>query len=95
VNVVWRPAARDDRQQIFEYLFDRNPEAAREIETRLILAADSLTTFPHRGRPGKVAGTRELLTVWPYVLVYEVDDAVGLVRILRIWHGAQNRSEDH
>jgi toxin ParE1/3/4 len=91
VNVVWRPAARDDRRQIFEYLFDRNPEAAREIETRLILAADSLATFPHRGRPGRAAGTRELLTAWPYALVYEVDDAAGLVRILRVWHGAQKR----
>jgi toxin ParE1/3/4 len=91
VNVVWRPTARDDRHHIFEFLFDRNPEAAREVETRLILAADSLATFPNRGRPGRVAGTRELLTVWPYALVYEVDAAAGLVRILRVWHGAQNR----
>jgi toxin ParE1/3/4 len=91
VNVVWRPAARDDRHQIFEYLLHRNPEAARQVESRLILAADNLTTFPHRGRLGRAAGTRELLTVWPYVLVYEVDDTAGLVRILRVWHGAQNR----
>ena len=91
MKVVWRPAARDDRRQIFEFLFEHNPEAARQVETRLILAADSLTTFPHRGRPGRAGGTRELLTVSPYVLVYEVDDAAGLVRILRVWHGAQNR----
>ena len=91
MKVVWRPAARDDRRQIFQYLFDRNPGAAREIETRLILAADSLVAFPHRGRPGRAAGTRELLTISPYVLVYEVDGAAELVRILRVWHGAQNR----
>ena len=31
------------------------------------------------------------MIVRPYLLIYEVDDAAGLVRILRVWHGAQNR----
>jgi toxin ParE1/3/4 len=91
VRVEWQPAALADRAGIVAYLEARNPIVAIELLQSLILAADSLTTFPHRGRLGKAAGTRELLTVWPYVLVYEIDDAGGLVRILRVWHGAQNR----
>jgi plasmid stabilization system protein ParE len=27
----------------------------------------------------------------PYLLIYEVDPAAEVVRILRIWHGAQER----
>jgi toxin ParE1/3/4 len=73
------------------YLEVRNPLVAIELLQSLILGADSRATFPHRGRRGRVSGTRELVTVPPYVLIYDVDDAAGLVRILRVWHGAQNR----
>jgi plasmid stabilization system protein ParE len=56
----------------------------------LISLGDTLAAFPRRGRDGKIRGTRELLATWPYILVYEVDDA-GDVQILRIWHKAQDR----
>jgi len=55
---------------------------------RIVAAADSLSTMPERGRPA-VDGHRELTIVWPYVLVYEIAD--GGIRILRVWHGAQQR----
>jgi toxin ParE1/3/4 len=44
--------------------------------------------FPHRGRPGKKEGTRELvLSPLPYLVVYGISgDAVHIVRVL---HGAQ------
>jgi plasmid stabilization system protein ParE len=47
--------------------------------------------FPHRGRPGEAAGTRELIALSPYLLIYEFDEAAGLVRILSVWHGARDR----
>lgn len=47
-----------------------------------------LLIFPESGRPGRIAGTRELIiTSTPYVAVYVVAEAT--VRILRILHGAQ------
>lgn len=51
-------------------------------------APESLLTFPHRGRPGKKSGTRELvLAPLPWIVVYAVRaDALYVVRIL---HGAQ------
>ena len=91
MRVEWLAAALDDRTAIFEYLLSRNPHAAAAISEALALAGDSLATFPYRGRPGLARGTRELATVLPYLLVYEVDPAADAVRILRIWHGAQNR----
>jgi plasmid stabilization system protein ParE len=45
--------------------------------------------MPERGRPGLVIGTREITTVWPYVIVYRV--TAMDVEIIRIWHGAQER----
>ena len=89
--VEWLQTALDDRTAIFEYLLDRNPHAAAAIAETLAIAGDSLAMFPYRGRPGLVAGTRELLALPPYILVYETDPAAQTVRILRIWHGAQER----
>jgi plasmid stabilization system protein ParE len=64
--------------------------AARQIGQELLLAGDSLSFFPKRGRKGTSPGTRELTTIFPYLIVYELD-ANGDVAILRIWHGAQRR----
>ncbi len=71
------------------YLGELNPAAALRLEEALILAADSLATFPYRGRPGLVQGTRELAAIPPYLVIYEVHEE--LVLILRIWHAAQDR----
>ena len=91
MKVEWRPSALDDRDAIIEYLEPLNPHAAVNLLQALILAGDSLTLFPHRGRPGLATGTRELVAVWPYLIVYEIDDEADTVSILRIWHGAQDR----
>ncbi len=91
MRVVWRAGARDDRRRIFSYLAERNPAAAARLIEALILVADSLASFPERGRPGRAPGTRELAAVYPYLLVYEIDQAASMVRILRVWHGAQDR----
>jgi plasmid stabilization system protein ParE len=56
----------------------------------LIAACDHLEYFPERGRPGLRRGTRELTTVWPYVIVYRYR-AGGDIEILTIWHGARER----
>ncbi len=91
MRVEWLRTALDDRDAIIAYLEPLNPHAAINLLQALILAGDGLTLFPYRGRVGLAAGTRELVAVRPYILVYEIDPAAELVRILRIWHGAQDR----
>lgn len=89
MRVVWGTVADRDRAAITEFLAERNRQAAADVIERLTLAVDGLATFPNRGRPGLVAGTRELVSVWPYVVVYRVHG--DTVRVLRVWHGAQSR----
>lgn len=91
MRVVWRPAARDDRRRITAWLADRNLAAAVRVTRALLAAADSLASLPGKGRPGWIAGTRELSAVPPYIIVYEVDEGAGTVRILRVWHTSQDR----
>ena len=91
MNVVWRASANADLVRIIRHVAEENPIAARQVARELLLAGDSLTLFPYRGRSGRVEGTRELVVMRPYIIVYEVDDAA--VIILRVWHGAQSRDD--
>ncbi len=89
--VVWRAKALADVGRIVRYIAADNPVAAKRVGRELLLAADSLMMFPRRGRPGRLAGTRELVVTPPYLIVYGVS-GVDLVTILRVWHAAQDRS---
>lgn len=91
MRVLWARAARDDRRRIAAWLTERNPAAAVRIARALVAAADGLATRPEKGRPGRAPDTRELSAVPPYIIVYEVDRAAGIVQILRVWHTAQDR----
>ncbi len=89
MSVIWSDEAIQDIEHVVAYLAPLNQLAARTLARDLFIAGDSLATFPHRRRPGRAEGTRELVAVWPYIIVYQTDGAT--VTILRPWHGAQER----
>ena len=87
--VTWAEAAIDDLQAHAAYIAQFNSYAASRIVRQVFVACNSLATFPKRGK-ARPDGYRELAVVPPYVLVYEVSGED--VRILRVWHGAQDRA---
>ncbi len=90
MEVVWSPQAIDDVRRINNFIAAENPVAAARIARELLIAGDSLALFPRRGRPSRLTGRRELVAVYPYVIVYRILEN-ETVDILRIWHGAQDR----
>lgn len=88
MELRWTEAAAADLDSIAEYLFAHAPDRAAGLLNTLYDAPESLLTFPKRGRPGKMRGTRELVVAsLPWIVVYTVgDEAIHIVRIL---HGAQ------
>jgi plasmid stabilization system protein ParE len=88
--VIWRAKALADVARIVRHIAKDNPIAAKRVGRELLLAGDSLVMFPRRGRPGRNAGTRELVILPPYIVVYRLAGN-NAVTILRIWHGAQER----
>ncbi len=88
--VAFTRRALRDLAKIQAYIAQDNPNAASRMAVELVAACDRLEYFPERGRTGLRRGTRELTTVWPYVIVYKVDNRRA-VEILSIWHGRQNR----
>jgi plasmid stabilization system protein ParE len=74
---------------IWNYLEERNPQAAVSMDQLFSTAADRLADFPEQGRIGIVTGTRELFPHENYRLVYELEADVvwilALVHTSRLW----------
>ncbi|MGA9559199.1 MAG: type II toxin-antitoxin system RelE/ParE family toxin [Terriglobales bacterium] len=87
IEVRWSTLAVEDLERIFQRIAEDNPSAARETMKSIYSGCEALKSFPHRGRPGRMRGRRELIFP-PYIAVYQVKGpAVG---ISRIYHGAQD-----
>ncbi|OHV86880.1 type II toxin-antitoxin system RelE/ParE family toxin [Mesorhizobium sp. ORS 3428] len=93
MKIVWSAFALSDRDGIFTHIEAENPAAAILIDERIVAATGRLRDFPESGRPGRLAGTRELVIVGtPYVAAYQL--AGNAIRILRVLHGAQRWPDD-
>lgn len=94
MKVFWVSAAEQDRVEIFDFIAEENPIAAIDMDERFTEAAIRLATHPELGKPGLIAGTRELIPNESYRLVYEVQqDAVwilALVHTARLWPPRQS-----
>ena len=88
-RLIFTRRALDDLDDIKSQIAQDRPMAAERFIERLADACAAPCVFPERGRAGRRRGTRELTTVWPYVIVYRVGPQA--VTIERIIHGARLR----
>ena len=92
MNVVIRKAAYTDLERIFAWIAKDNPTAAHAVANRIFDAIDRLAEFPHMGRAGTVAGTREwIVHGLPYIIVYTLDAQQDELAVIAVFHGAQDR----
>ena len=87
MKLVWTRLAAADRREIREYIAQDNPAAALALDELFSEKAGRLVDHSGLGRPGRVAGTRELVAHQNYILVYDV--AGDLLRVLRVLHAAK------
>jgi len=88
MRIVWTAAGLRDLAAIREFIAFDNPAAADRQVQRILTSVDSLSRFPHLGRPGRRPGTRELAVGGPsYLIAYRVRQ--GELEITRILHGRQ------
>ncbi len=90
--VVWTQGAREDLQNIFEYIAEDQVSAAHSVTERIVNAAEHLTSFPLLGRSLGPVALRELVVrSLPYVIRYSVEGEYIL--ITRVRHGALDDRE--
>jgi toxin ParE1/3/4 len=83
--VQWLDEAFADLDRIFDYILERNPEAALTVYEAIRHQVGILADHPQLGRTGRVRGTRELvITGLPYIAAYYIKEQD--VRILTILH---------
>jgi toxin ParE1/3/4 len=88
VKIVWLRAAERNLEEQLEYIAERNPEAATTVADKIATSIGRLADHPHSGRPGRVAGTRELVVPSTrYIVVYRV--TANEISIYRVLHSAQ------
>jgi addiction module RelE/StbE family toxin len=85
MRVKWTRKALDNLDKAVEYIAADKPTAASNVARKILTAATKLADQPGMGRPGRVAGTRELIiTGLPYILPYVEKE--GTIFILRVMH---------
>ncbi len=83
LTLVWRNSARDDAEQIFTYIAERDRPAALRLLDAMEACAERLPEHPYLYRPGRVAGTREAVVHPNYILIYRVTaDSVEIVNVV-------------
>jgi addiction module RelE/StbE family toxin len=90
METSWRWRVLEDLEAARRHIAAVNPRAARRVVMTILAAVSRLPATPEIGRPGRVAGTRELvISRTPYVVAYSVvnDEIV----ILDVLNGAQER----
>ncbi len=84
MRVRWSLAANQHLADIVDFIAFENPHAALRLDDLLRRAVGRLADFPQSGRPGLIAGTRELLPHRSDRIVYDIEGET--VRIMAIVH---------
>lgn len=89
MRVIWTPEAEQDRADIWDFIAADNPHAAARMDELFSDVAARLADHPKLGKPGNIAGTRELIPHENYRLVYEIERetvwVLALVHTARLW----------
>ena len=89
MKLRWTIPAVQDLKELHAYIADRNPAAVIRMAHLLRSHAEGLSAHPHKGRPGRIDGTRELvISGTSFVIAYRLAD--DFIDILAIRHGARN-----
>lgn len=85
--VTWSASALDNLTDIVTYIAERNPLAADRLQQLIEAAIVPAAEHPYLYRPGRVAGTREVVVHPNYILVYRV--TAEAVEVLAVLHARQ------
>lgn len=88
MKLEWGAFALADREALFDWIARESPRAAATVDERIETAIETLLALPDRGRPGRIARTREFLIAGTSCIAsYRVSG--DTIRVLRILHMAQ------
>lgn len=94
MQLVFDDQAIADLENIFAWIAQDSPAAARTVVDRLFSSIELLISFPRIGHVGRDPDTLEwVVPRLPYIVVYEVDREQERIIVTAIFHGAQDRDD--
>ncbi len=88
MKVKWLRRALKNLDEVYQYVEQNNPVAARAVLLKIQNAINNLVYFPMMGKQGRVEGTRELfVSQTPYIIIYKISSQT--IIILRILHSSR------
>ena len=87
--ILWEEESLNDREKIFEFLFDFNPSAAEKTDQIIETKVENLLEHPQMGVKRDIFRGRALIIPEVSMIVsYWVDGET--IRIMRVLHQKQN-----
>ena len=88
MKILWTEPARMDLREIFLYISNDNPKAARALLNTIKMRVELLKENPRLGRLGRVQGTYELVLAGTrYIVPYRINNLQ--IEILVVFHGSR------
>lgn len=88
MKIVWSRRAIRHLTHVRDYIAQDSPDSAASVAAKILESVERLTRHPNLGRPGRIAGTRELVVSGtPYVIPYRVHR--NRVELIAVFHGRQ------
>lgn len=94
-RLTWSPTARVDLRDIFAYIAENDPAAARKFIRSIFHAVERLPSFPESGRIVPEFDDpmiREVIRR-PCRVVYRIKTDRQPIEIARVWHAARGTPE--
>ncbi len=84
-HVALTDEALGDLEQVVAFLAQQSPAAAERLGLELVALIFSLEELPNRGAHVRARPVLRKLVHRHYLVIYRVNDAAGLVEIVRVW----------
>jgi len=92
MKIRYTPKAFNDLDSIYEYLNDKNTEAANKVRFVIQSLINNLSFLPEMGRKSSEDGVRCIVSsIYPYIIFYEIRKDLNEIHILNILHTKQSR----
>jgi len=90
-RVIFSPQSQDDLHDIAKYIARYSPRHALAQGEKLVSSARKLGRFPRQGRvvPERSQFDVREIIEGNYRIIYQMDDKIQAVFILRFWHAAR------
>lgn len=88
--IVWEKRAKEDLQNIYDYIFLNSPQNAESVITELVSIAENISNMPfkHPKEPYFNDENIRFVPKWSYKIIYLINDMD--ITILSVFSTSQN-----